>query len=348
MMLNKILIKGMVAVAVLVLATGATYAADVFNMPAGLTSLTFVPVDNAGNGNDTTNYGAVAYDYWMGTFEITAAQYSEFLNGVAKTDTYQLWIADMADVSTHGGCGIQRGGTSGNYYYAVATIYANRPVNWVTWGNAARFANWLTNGQPTTGVQDLTTTEDGSYFLNGTTSYETVTRKTDAVYVIPTQNEWYKAAYHKNDGVTSNYWDYPTGADAIPSNVLSNPNADPGNNANFNSGGYTIGSPYWRTPVGDFENSESPYGTFDQGGNVFEYLDPVPGAPRLYQAGGAYSFSSSSMSSASFRNQVLASSSAIYGFRVATLSYGPVPEPGSLILLLSGGVAVLFYWLRRR
>ena len=32
----------------------------------------------------------------------------------------------------------------------------------------------------------------------------------DAKYWIPTENEWYKAAYHKNDGVTGNYFDYPT------------------------------------------------------------------------------------------------------------------------------------------
>ncbi|HUU94516.1 MAG TPA: hypothetical protein VM487_02165, partial [Phycisphaerae bacterium] len=64
------------------------------------------------------------------------------------------------------GCKIQRGGSSGSYTYSVASDWANRPVNFVSWGDAARFANWLTNGQPT-GVQGLLTTENGSYYLNG-------------------------------------------------------------------------------------------------------------------------------------------------------------------------------------
>ena len=39
--------------------------------------------------------------------------------------------------------------------------------------------------------------------------------------------------------------------------------------------GYTIGSPYYTTEVGEFENSESPYGTFDQGGNIWEWNETV-------------------------------------------------------------------------
>jgi formylglycine-generating enzyme len=45
-----------------------------------------------------------------------------------------------------------------------------------------------------------------------------ITRNADAKFWIPTENEWYKAAYHKNDGVTGNYWDYPTRSDSVPSN----------------------------------------------------------------------------------------------------------------------------------
>ena len=48
-----------------------------------------------------------------------------------------------------------------NYTYTVAPDWASRPVNEVGWGDAARFADWLHNGQPT-GMQDLTTTEDDS------------------------------------------------------------------------------------------------------------------------------------------------------------------------------------------
>ena len=65
--------------------------------------------------------------------------------------------------------GIQRTGEPGSYKYTVGDDWANRPVNHVSWGSAVRFINWLQNGQPT-GAQDKSTTEDGSYSLNGATT----------------------------------------------------------------------------------------------------------------------------------------------------------------------------------
>ena len=215
--------------------------------------------------------GAVDYVYNIGKFEVTTGQYTEFLNAVAATDTYDLYDTRMWS-GTSFSCKIERSGTSGSYTYSVASDWTDRPINYVSWGDAARFVNWLNNGMPT-GSQDLNTTEDGSYFLNGATSYSallTVTRKGDARYVIPSEDEWYKAAYHKNDGVTGNYFDFPQSSDSGPSNVVIDP--DPGTNANFLS---TIGSPYYRTEVGEFENSDSPYETFDMGGNVWEYNEAV-------------------------------------------------------------------------
>ena len=76
------------------------------------------------------------------------------------TDTYGLYNTSMW--SSDYGCKIEQSGIDGGYTYAVATDWANRPVNFVSWGDAARFANWLTNNQPTTSIQDLSTTEDGS------------------------------------------------------------------------------------------------------------------------------------------------------------------------------------------
>ena len=66
-----------------------------------------------------------------------------------------------------------------------------------------------------------------------------------------------------------------TGLEAPARQQQADIDPDPGNNATFkfDSGtddGLTIGSPYYRTGVGAHENSESPYGTFDQGGNVWE------------------------------------------------------------------------------
>lgn len=230
-----------------------------------------VPVESAGNPDDIHGYGAVDYSYDIGKYEITTAQYAAFLNAVAKTDTCRLYNASMWSSDT--GCGIERVGFPGRYGYRVTPDRAQRPVNFVSWGDAARFANWLHNGQPT-GQQDLTTTEDGAYFLNGVTSdsqLEPITREPDARWAIPSEDEWYKAAYHKNDGPTANYFSYPTASDASPSNDLIDP--DPGNNATRyrNIGDYTIGPPHYRTPVGAHENTTSPCGAFDMAGNVLEW-----------------------------------------------------------------------------
>lgn len=244
-----------------------------------------VTVGDAGNEADTRfetpGYGAVGYKYNIGKYEVTAGQYCEFLNAVAGDDTYGLYNSYMeyAPQPDFQGCNIVRHGVPGGYSYTVSTAWAGRPVNFVSWGDAVRFCNWLHNGQPW-GAQDASTTEDGAYFVNGATGFwqlMAVTRKPGWKWAIPSEDEWYKAAYYKGGSTHAGYWSYPTGSDSPPSNVLGSP-TDPGNSATYFVNAlpyYTIGSPYWRTPVGAHENSDGPYGTFDQAGNVHEWNDSV-------------------------------------------------------------------------
>jgi formylglycine-generating enzyme len=294
-------------------------------------SIETVPVGNPGNAADTRyatpGYGAVAYTYRIGKYEVTAGQYCECLNAVAKTDTYGLYNTRMW--SSPYGCKIDRAGSSGNYGYSVAPDWANRPVNYVSYWDACRFTNWLHNGQPT-GAQGAGTTETGAYTLNGYNADDgqTILRNVGWKWAVPSEDEWYKAAYHKNDGVTGNYSDYPTSSDSTPSNQLIDP--DPGNNATYQTSGYTIGPPYYRTAVGAHESSDSPYGTFDQGGNVWEWNEAIV-AEQVYQSvtyvyrgvrGGAFSIPSSALH-ASFRISGLSSLENFYGnegFRVVEAS----------------------------
>ncbi len=270
-------------------------------------------IEPGGHGPDRI-CGAVDYVYRIGTFEVTAAQYTEFLNAVAETDTYDLYDSRMNSESW--GCQITQDCTSGNCTYdfsggededpgSTAADWENRPVNYVSWGDAARFANWLHNGQPGLGTpvpQDENSTEDGSYYLNGaTTTAElmAVVREEDATWVIPSEDEWYKAAYYdtrlESEGGPpgdDHYWLYPTVDDIDPSNDLIEP--DLGNNATFfiEPDDWTIGSPYYRTERGAHENSASPYGTFDQGANVWEWNEAIMvdtnGNPIRGQRGGSF------------------------------------------------------------
>ena len=185
--------------------------------------------------------------------------------------------------------------------------WANLPVNDVSWGDAARFVNWLQNGEPTgtlTGSPSLDgwLTEDGTYDLDGATTYDAlmaVTRQAGSRWWLPTENEWYKAAYfdpEKPGG--AGYWQYATGTNKVPSNALLNP--DPGDNANFYN---TVGTPYYRTPVGAFENSISPYGTFDQDGDVWQWNETAVTSTSFGLRGGSWTpDGSASVLAASYRS----------------------------------------------
>ncbi|MCK4660828.1 MAG: SUMF1/EgtB/PvdO family nonheme iron enzyme [Phycisphaerae bacterium] len=269
--------------------------------------------------------GAVDDVYDIGKYEVTVGQYTEFLNAVAGTDSYDLYHSSMS---------IQRGGTSGSYTYSPTPGRTNWPVAWVSWGDAARFANWLYNDQPT-GSQNPGTTEDGSYYLNGAmtaTELMAITRKSDATWVIPNEDEWYKAAYHKNDGVTSNYWDYPTQSNNAP--TAENP---PGTDMVNGSANYddVINHPI---DVGSYTSkpSDSPYGTFDQGGNLNEWTEE-PWETLLYRTtrGGTYDDDPDVLHAAHRWGDGPAGANQFIGFRVA------IPEPATLSLLtLSGLLAI--------
>jgi hypothetical protein len=124
--------------------------------------------------------------------------------------------------------------------------------------------------------------------------------------------------------VTGNYWNYPTTADAGVSNQLIDP--DPGNNATFSENQVrTIGPPYYRTEAGAHENSESPYGTFDQGGNVQEFTEAVPESDIRRIRGGSW-FWGGTLMSASDVDDVMHSSDQFndLGFRLVMLATEPV------------------------
>lgn len=146
-------------------------------------------VGNPGNAADTTGFGSVGNEYRIAKHEVTNDEYALFLNAVATTDTNGLFNTNMESDSRGG---ITQNGASPNFTYAVKVNMGNKPVIRVSFFNAMRFVNWLHNGQPT-GHQDAGTTEDGVYALS---DGDSATRAANAQYFIPSENEWYKAAYY--------------------------------------------------------------------------------------------------------------------------------------------------------
>ena len=323
--------------AALVLACASALAAP--SLRAAPIDYPMVTVRDAGNAADTTGYGAVGYEYGIGKYDVTIGQYTTFLNAVAKTDAYSLYNTNMGtDLNI---AGISRTGSSGSYVYSVMNnggSSANRPITYVSWFDAARFANWMANGQPT-GAQSTTTTENGAYNLNGATSGTAPAKNgtnpnTSAAptFWIPTENEWYKAAYYQptaSGGPSDGYWAYATKSDTAPGNVIG-PSA---NQANYYTGaGYSVtqsgsysSSQNYLTDVGAFTGSASFYGTFDQSGNVNQWndLNGASGSSRGLRGGywggaNAFNLSSSRRSTNDPSNETY-----LIGFRLA----GPVPVP---------------------
>ncbi len=240
-----------------------------------LVALDMVTVGDAGNAPDSTGYGAVEYAFAIGKYEVTIGQYAAFLNSVASvtSDSYivNLWVPDMTTNLNIAGISRSGSGTLANPYRYAVIGSGNRPITYVNWFGAARFANWMHNGA-TNGAS----TETGAYTLNGATT-GTFFRNADALWWIPRETEWYKAAYYKGGGTNAGYWKFPTQSDGPPGNTIGGET----NQANYpilgvysvtQSADYSSTQNYL-TDAGVFSSSVSAYGTYDQGGNVWEWND---------------------------------------------------------------------------
>jgi len=242
-----------------------------------------VPVGHPGNPADANGFGSVAYEYLIGRHEITIEQYCAFLNQVAKIDPHGLYSEQMlTDANV---VAITRLGTDGSYTYRVldeapaghvnagVKLKPRRPIVCVSWTSAARFCNWLHNGQGNG------STEIGAYALHGVQDRR-VPREKDARFFLPTEDEWYKAAYYDAASARSRaaYWKFGTRSNDSPTVWKSLRNArwnaesvELPNIANWGWGGTG-----WDTlaPVDLFPNSISGYECHCMSGNAAEWVEP--------------------------------------------------------------------------
>lgn len=303
-------------------------------------TVSWVTVGDPGNAADTSGYGAVADAFAIAATEVTNAQYAEFLNTVDSlgANALGLYNPDMG-TNARGGITFASGNAPGTKY-VLKTDMSSKPVNFMSWFDAARFTNWMNNGQ------GAGSTETGAYDV----SQANPTRLAGATIFMPTEHEWYKAAYYDpvnagaDAGGTPDYWLYPTMSDAIPTIATADANGDitnPGANvANYNSGAD------WNTQDGNVTTvggagalSASYYGTFDQGGNLWEWTetiyDPNPIAKVI--RGGGWNFPELGLGS-TYRDALnplvgdgIGDTLGLTGFRLAT-----IPEPSRALLMLLG------------
>jgi formylglycine-generating enzyme len=293
--------------AVLVGITLATAHADTFGSGPNTFTMDFVTIGNAGNVADNTGFGKVDYTYRMGVNEV-----SEQMINVYNT----LSGGPILTKDTRGG---------------------NQPATSVSWNEAARFVNWLNTSEgfsvayqfDTAGGNDnIALWESGDAGYNAANPF----RNTNAHYYLPSENEWYKAAYYDpNKSGGAGYWDYATGSDTPPGAA---------------AGGTTSGTAVYggQTGLADIANAGglSVYGTMAQNGNVYEWSETTTavsnssaGDTRVMRSGAWFSSSGSLI--ASDRSGTSPSSELSFvGFRVAA-----VPEPSAFILSLLGMISVV-------
>ena len=230
---------------------------------------------------------------------------------------------------------------------------ANHPITYVSWFDAARFANWVANGSPT-GGQTTITTEDGAYTLSGQNSGVSFTKNginpnTSAAptFWVPSENEWYKAAYYDptlNSG-SGGYWQHATKSNTAPGNTIGSG----ANQANYYNGVYSVTQSWiydysqnYLTDVGVFSGSGSAYGTYDQGGDVFQWNDAVISGSSRGLRGGSWGFGEFSLQP-SGRDYAGPTTELNYvGFRLAS-----VPEPTTMGLVLLVGAGLLLWKCRK-
>jgi len=266
--------------------------ADAFGTGGNQFSMTFEDIDNAGNAPSTnTGYGAVGYNYRVATYEVTIDQFTK---------------AHAVD---------DRIGSGNENYWNTGgrTIGANAPAVQVSWFEAAKFCNWLTSSNAL----------QGAYLFSDADTFTGVDRNAaigtyGTVYVLPTEDEWYKAAYHTG----SDYSLYANGTAGAPGT----------SDARYND------TEPWARGSGTQEQNA----TYDMMGNVWEWaesawdgtLDDM--AENRTIRGGAYNTAESYLAATSRLWEDPSVADANVGFRVAS-----VPEPAVVSLLASSGLMLL-------
>jgi formylglycine-generating enzyme required for sulfatase activity len=287
------------------------YTTDTFGSGASGFSIQFTEIGNAGNPADGTGYGGVSYAYRMGVTEVP-----------------QEWITKT---------GIPQNGIP---------LGANKPARFMTWYQAAAFVNFLNTSTGHVAAYDLNSMVTGmtlwssaeAWQLGGENRY----RHKDAYYFLPSDNEWYKAAYYDPNKVGgAGYWDFPTGSDTPPTVVLSG----------TGPGTAVYGQQFMQDGPADVYTAGglSPYGTMGQGGNADEWLESAYDGENSASSelrvlrGGAWISDAGWMLSSNRPGFDPAESFNDGGFRVASVleSTNSVPDSGlTVVILLIGAVSV--------
>ena len=300
-----------------------TAHADTFGTGANQFTLDFTTIGNPGNAADRNGFGSVGYDYRIGTYEISQIQLSSAVGSGLAHVTAGAWSGD-------------------------------KPAANMSWYESAAFVNWLNTSKGFTPAYNLTwsgstwsmalwTVSNAGYDANN--EY----RSSLAKYFLPSENEFYKAAFGKSDG--GGYYLYPTASSTTPTAVSS---GTASGTAVYNQGWIPPG------PASIYQaGGRSSYGTMGQGGNIQEWQESSSdgtndnvGDQRMVRGGYWYGGSSDALDSSTRSSFGPSTDIVNLGFRVASVSgivpESPViPEPSTYALFGLGGLALVIAQRRK-
>ena len=309
------------ALMVATLVTTSFSYADTFGTGTNQFIINFSRIGNPGNVPDSNGYGAVAYTYQIGTYDISANQFNAAIASGLSNVTAGYWSN-------------------------------NQPVANVTWYKAAAFVNWLDISSGYAPAYNLTSSNSLSLWATNSPGYNPsdAYRNSLAKYFLPSENEWYKSAYYSWQTQTYNL--YPTGT-TVPTPVASGTATNTAvYNQSFTNGPSSIYTAGGLSPYGTMGQAGNVQQWLESAwSNSNTNTSTTTGAHST--AGYYYDQSSSDLSSADWAfsqstQVVLDYSSSILGFRVAS-SVDEVPEPSTLYLIVMVGLAsVIVHRYRRR
>lgn len=310
----------------LIIAAGLTTAhADTFGTGVNQFTIDFTTIGNPGNPADTTGYGSVGYAYRIGTYAISQNQIDKATASGLQNVVAGWWSGDQ-------------------------------PAAYMSWYESAAFVNWLNTSKGFQPAYNMTwivgntpsrawsmalwTVTDAGYDANN------LYRNSLAKYFLPSENEFYKAAWGKSDG--SGYYLYPTASDTAPTPVSSGTSA----------GTVVYGQNLEQDPASVYEaGGLSSYGTMGQGGNVWQWeesaydgVNDSTTESRVLRGTAWYGWGSDWVSELkpSYRDSAHpgnASNSGL-GFRVASVEI--VPEPSTYALFGIGAIGMLMVMRRKK
>ncbi len=234
--------------------------------------------------------GAVGYEYRIGKYEVTTAQWMEFVNNYTVLGGQWTFFADP----------VFWGAVYDPSYIGPGVKYmldpglpnaAMVPVHGISWREAAMFTNWLHNDK----ASGIWAIENGAYDTstfttnpNGTFN-DQLTHHPDAKFWIPTFDEWTKAAHYDPDRYgpgRGGYWMFSHRSDEPPI-------GGPPGQGQANTGFFLPSLGHFYIPLGSYPEVQSPWGLLDTAGGTSEHTEfywfsgmPVERGSRGSNAGG--------------------------------------------------------------